>query len=140
METIIIAILVYAVIGFIACIGVVRFSVKKGKAPALLPLLSSPVGLVLSLMLWPLVVIILLVELTFEDEVPKLSEKAEVLENGVKGIVSSEMKLVGKIRVGETTVIGRSISGPLEIGEQVVIVGYEMAHYIVRRDQPGPLI
>ena len=143
MKELAIGFLGYAVVGIAFCIFLARRDKLSGGLPPWICLSPDPIGLLglafLSVF-WPPIAFIMIVEQSF---VIGESESAENLPNklkipiGARGTATARMKPSGKIKVGSNTFGATSVSGFIEAGDPVEVVGRELNEYRIKKVDPG---
>ena len=116
---------VYFCLGLIIC-GIVavvgRLTGKKDFTPLSFVIGGEPLLFLVSVILWPLWVVVQIVEWRWRDPVRAQVESTERDVPSMIGVAMSDLKPGGKVRIGERTVDAITVSGLIAAGEEIEVV------------------
>ena len=139
MNELLLAFAIYAVSGMIVSLSLARWEEKEGRSFTLLFWGGGSFGFIWILFFWPLILMFSLLDRGGLDEAKNTKnqgEKDDCFPVGTRGVTKTKMMSSGRIEIGKHMVDALSVSGALDIGIEVEVVGQEFNQLKVRKHEP----
>jgi membrane protein implicated in regulation of membrane protease activity len=127
---------IYLLLGIVACSIAASTRDKFGRRdPALLAPLLDPLWPLI--LLWPLWLIVILVERTIPPPAPSQEAPLPTDPIGQTGIAVTELRPTGRIQIGSAHFDAKSDGRIIAAGARVRVLSRSMAELIVEAETPG---